>query len=86
MTPNEPLTIALIKTYANHRRFFYLNYFQDFKLFVSWLTEEEVGDVPVAGTALPWYRNNYELNELAKILKLTPIEVLGTLEDINDDY
>lgn len=86
----SPEKIALVKLYCTHRKFLYLDYFQNFKLFASWLSSPS-GSTLEAGTeyigeALPWYRSSYELRELAKILKCSELEVLGTIEDINNDY
>lgn len=86
----ETVSTTLLKLYCTHRRFFYLDYFQNFKLFASWLGSA-TGSTLEAGTEyvgaqLPWYRANWEVQELAKILKCTELEVLGTIEDINNDY
>lgn len=83
MDIKDSLMIALIKTYSNHRGFFYPNNFENFKLFVSWLTEEEVGTVSI-GYQLPWYRQNYEVQELAKILKCSEYALLGILGELNE--
>ena len=88
MSPT-PLNDALIKLYTVHQRFFYLNNFQNFKLFASWYLSvpAEVGyEICPATGGLPWYRRNWELSELAKILKCSEQDVLGTLEEIYNDY
>ena len=76
---------VLVKLYTAHRRFFYLDYFQNFKLFASWILSDtgstlEAGTESM-GTQLPWYRTNYEVQELAKILKVTEQEMLELLEN-----
>lgn len=71
---------VLIKLYIAHRRFFYLDYFQNFKLFASWYLQESCGTQSI-GTQLPWYCRNYEVQELAKILKCTEQEMLELLEN-----
>jgi hypothetical protein len=76
---------VLINLYIAHRRFFYLDYFQNFKLFASWYLSEngstqEYGTEYV-GEQLPWYRTNYEVQELAKILKISEQEMLELLEN-----
>ena len=85
MKSSNPLMIAVIKCYCSHRGYFYLNNFQSFKLFASWLLDQEIGDEYV-GTPLPWYRSSYELQQLAKILKCSEQELLGTIEEVYDDY
>lgn len=81
MISEDTLMIALVRTYSTHRRFFYINNFENFKLFVSWLTGESIGTESV-GTQLPWYRQNYEVQELAKILKCSEQELLGLLGEL----
>lgn len=81
MTFEDTLMIALVRAYTNHRRFFYINNFENFKLFVSWYTEEDVGTESI-GYQLPWYRQNYEVQELAKILKCSEHELLGLLGEL----
>jgi hypothetical protein len=75
---------AVIYSYCVHRRFFYLDHFQNFKLFASWMMSS-TGSTVEAGTEyvgaqLPWYRRNYEVQELAKILKVSELEMLELLE------
>lgn len=75
---------AVVYSYCLHRRFFYLENFQNFKLFASWLMSAD-GSTLESGTAyigtqLPWYKRNYEVQELAKILKLSETELLELLE------
>lgn len=85
MHHDKPLMIALVKTYGNHRRFFYLNYFENFKLLVSWLTEEPVGDVPILTGNPPWYVQGYEQNQLANILKCSSLELYELCKEIYDE-
>lgn len=62
---------AILKLYPQHRRFFYVNYFENFKIFVSWLLEEEVRDLICRtenNDKIPWFCGSYELQELATIL------------------
>lgn len=80
-------TQELLQLYCTHRRFFYLDYFQNFKLFVSWI-RSPVGSTLEAGTEyigtpLPWYQANWEVQELAKILKCTELEVLNILQEVS---
>lgn len=81
MTPEDTLMIALVKIYSTHRRFFYINNFENFKLFVRWYTEDDVGTESV-GIQLHWYRQNYEVQELAKILKCSEHRLLGLLGEL----
>lgn len=81
----SPMKLALINSYARHRRFFYLEYYQNFKLFANWLLPDVDLDATF-GAQPTWYKMNYEVQELAKILKLSEQEVLGTLEEIYNDY
>ncbi len=80
----------LLQLYSTHRRFFYLDNFQSFKLFVSWIDSPEGSTIEYGnayvGLQLPWYRTNYEVQELAKILECTEQDVLETLEELYNDY
>ncbi len=81
----DPLLIAVIKLYSAQRRILYLNNFQNFKLLVSWLLETEYGEWPVFdGSLVPWYSNNYEVTELAKILKCSPVVLIETLKSLEN--
>lgn len=74
MNLNDPTVTALLKLYAKHSGFFYVNYFRNFKLFASWLLEEDLGEYPIVATiqedTMPWFAANYELEQLAKFLKV----------------
>lgn len=85
----------IIKIYDKHRRFFYLDNYQNFKLFANWYLSPVgstlcavEGDTAVgtAGAQLPWYRRNYEVQELAKILKCSERYLLAQLAEIHNDY
>lgn len=70
----DPLVLPLLQLYRKHQGYFYINHFRNFKLFASWLLEEDLGTYPIndAGNAhLPWFAGNYELQELAKYLKVS---------------
>jgi hypothetical protein len=85
MNSHDPLMIVLIKTYGNHRRFFYQNNFESFKLLVSWLTQEEAGELPVLEGNPPWYVQGYEQNQLANILKCSSLELYELCKEIYDE-
>lgn len=83
---NKPLMIAILKLYPIHRRFFYVDYFKNFKLIVSWLTGEEVTRntiPPVSEFPLLWFESSYELQEMAIILKCSQGELYHLLKEIN---
>lgn len=71
---NDPLMTALLISYANHQRFFYVNYFKNFKLIAEWLLEEPVSDRILRtnnNNHIPWFAGSYELQELAIILNVS---------------
>lgn len=86
MSKLESPEVTVLRSYCQHRRFFYLNYMEKFKLFASWYLGFDCINDTFTGPPLMWYRDNYELRELAKILVLTEQDVLGILEEIHDDY
>lgn len=69
---NDPLVLPLLNLYRKHQGYFYINHFRTFKLFASWLLEEDLGTAPVLATtqedALPWFAGSYELEKLAQFL------------------
>lgn len=88
MKLQEPLMTEILKLYPVHRRFFYLNYFENFKLFVSWLTEEEIGNVTINNNhngCIPWFAGSYELQELAIILKCSQGELYKFLMSLEGE-
>jgi hypothetical protein len=80
---STPDHAVIIKLYCTHQDFFYQNYFRDFKLFVTWYLQEECGTQSI-GPQLPWYKRNYEVQELAKILKCSETELLTVLSEVCD--
>lgn len=79
---------SILKLYPVHQRFFYVNYFENFKLFVSWLTDEPVGKHTINdehNADLPWFCGSYELQELAIILKCSQGELFKALMKIEED-
>lgn len=87
MKLQEPLMTAILALYPVHRRFFYVNYFENFKLFVSWLTEEEVGTDTILNEHnrdIPWFAGSYELQELAIILKCSQGELYKVLMELEN--
>lgn len=86
MNLREPLMTEILKLYPAHQRFFYVNYFENFKLFVSWLTEEEIGKTTInSETQLPWFCGNYELQELAIILKCSQTDLFKVLMELEGE-
>lgn len=86
---NKPLMIAILKLYPMHQRFFYVDYFKNFKLIVSWLTGEECSKntiPPVAEHPLLWFEGSYELQEMAIILKCSQGELVSLLKEINNEH
>lgn len=87
MKLQDPLMIALIKLYAKHQRFFYINYFANFKLIVSWLTEEELSKETIRSEIqVPWYARSYEIQELAIILKCSQGELYQLCLEIDNEH
>lgn len=81
---NATVLDSVIYSYCIHRQFFYQENLQNFKLFASWVLSDtgstlEYGTEYI-GPQLPWYRRNYEVQELAKILKLSESQMLEALE------
>jgi hypothetical protein len=74
MDLNDPCVLPLLELYRKHSGFFYVNHFRNFKLFASWLLDTELGTIPVVATkqedAMPWFAGSYELQELAKFLRV----------------
>lgn len=62
-----------------------MNYFENFKLFVSWLTEEPLSRDTINdehNADLPWFISSYELQELAIILKCSQGSLYKALLEI----
>lgn len=81
-----PLEVIL-RMYCVGRKILYLDYLEGFKLLADWLGPF---DNPCSGKCFPiqnWYEANYEVNQLAKILEVSPEIVSYLLERIyNEQY
>lgn len=85
---NKPLIAAILKLYPLHQRFFYVDYFKNFKLIVSWLTGEEITRNTILNVPeypLLWFESNYELQEMAIILKCSQGELYHFLREIYNE-
>lgn len=88
MNLNDPLVTALLKLYAAHRGYFYVNYFRNFKLLASWLTEEECSDRVFRNQnndKVPWFAGSYELQELAIILNVSQGDLYLKLMELENE-
>lgn len=70
----------LLRLYSRKRKTLYLNYMEDFKYLVAWL-KPVPPELPLP--ELPWYEQNYEVGELAKILGTTPQVIHKTLKELS---
>ncbi len=77
-TDSFPLD-SLLRMYCIGRRILYLDHMKGMKLLIDWLGPFNYEE---SDKLIPWFLQNYEVNELAKLIGTNPDTICETLKDI----